>query len=91
MKKIIFAVILFVVNYTTTYAEVVSTYGKNQFGLMEKTGEIRETQNGKKEIYHKNEYGLMEKQGEIRQNSFGGYDVYNKNQYGLMEKTGEIK
>jgi len=66
-------------------------YLKNQYGIEEKSGEIRENYTGGVDIYQKNQYGIQEKSGEMRDNYTGGVDVYQKNQYGIQEKSGEMR
>ena len=66
-------------------------YQKNEYGLQEKTGEIKNNYSGGVDIYQKNEYGLQEKTGEMKNNYSGGIDINTKNEYGLQEKTGELK
>ena len=66
-------------------------YLKNQYGIEEKSGEIRENYTGGVDIYQKNQYGIQEKSGEMRNNYTGGVDVLKKNQYGIQEKSGEIR
>ena len=68
-------------------------YSTNQYGGIEKTGEVNSNILGDGyDVYGKNQYGGIEKTGEINKNILGdGYDVYEKNQYGTMVKVGEVK
>ena len=68
-----------------------NVYQKNQYGIQEKTGEIKNNYSGGVDIYQKNQYGIQEKTGEMKNNYSGGVDIYQKNQYGIQEKTGEMK
>ena len=77
---------------TSTTMDVQPIYGgtdiyqNNEYGIQEKTGEMRNNYTGGVDIYQKNEYGIQEKTGEMRNNYTGGVDVYKKNQYGIQEK-----
>ena len=68
-------------------------YSKNQYGIMEKTGEVRENITGDGyDVYGKNKWGIQEKTGEINKNIIGdGYDVYGKNKWGIQEKKKEYR
>ena len=68
-------------------------YGTNEWGIMEKSGEVNQNILGTGyDVYGKNEWGIQEKTKEYRKNILGdGYDIYEKNQWGIMEKTGEVK
>ena len=66
-------------------------YQKNEYGLQEKTGEMKNNYSGGIDINTKNEYGLQEKTGELKTNYSGGTDIYQKNEYGLQEKVGEYR
>ena len=66
-------------------------YLKNQYGIEEKSGEIRENYTGGVDIYQKNQYGIQEKSGEMRDNYTGGVDVLKKNKYGIQQKNMEYR
>ena len=80
---------------TPTYSTSISSdfYSKNQYGIMEKTGEINKNILGDGyDVYGKNQWGIQQKTGEINKNILGdGYDVYGKNQWGIQEKKKEYK
>jgi len=69
MKKVlIFVGVLFWV-ISVTAQSGYNIYNTNQYGIQEKSGEIRKNSNGTYDIYKKNQYGIQEKTGTVKPKS----------------------